>query len=67
MFTQNGVPNVLIIDNTKEQILGDFRKKAREENFWIRQTDLYSPWSNAEESAIRELKKGSARKILRKE
>ena len=67
MFTRDGVPNVLIMDNLKEQIIGDFRKKAEEADFWIRQTELYSPWSNAAEAAIRELKKGSARKMLRKQ
>ena len=32
MFARDGVPNVLIMDNSKEQTLGTFRKKAREAN-----------------------------------
>ena len=65
MFARDGVPNVLIMDNSKEQTLGTFRKKAREGNFWIKQTEPYTPWSNSAKSAIRELKKGSAQKMLK--
>ena len=54
------------MNNSEKQILGDFRRKSRVADFWIRQTYPYPPWSNAEEAAIRELKKGSARKMLRK-
>ena len=65
MFARDGVPNVLIMDNPKEQTLGTFRKKAREANCWIKQTEPYTPWSNSAESAIRKLKKGSDRKMLK--
>ena len=30
LFARDGVPNCLIIDNAKEQTLGEFRRKARE-------------------------------------
>lgn len=38
MFARDGVPNCLIMDNSKEQTLGEFRKKAREADCWIKQT-----------------------------
>ena len=50
-----------------EHILGDFKKKSRGSDFWIRKTDPYSPWSNVAEAAIRELQKGRARNMLRKQ
>ena len=37
MFARDGVPNVLIVDRSKEHILGDCRKKSREADCWIRQ------------------------------
>ena len=65
MFARDGVPNCLIMDNSKEQTLGEFRKKARKADCWIEQTEAYSPWSNYAELAIRELKKGCARKMVK--
>jgi hypothetical protein len=65
LFARDGVPNCLIMDNSKEQTLGEFKRKAREADCWIKQTEPYSPWSNYAELAIRELKKGCARKMLK--
>ena len=65
LFARDGVPNCLIMDNSKEQTMGDFRKKARQADCWIKQTEVYTPWSNYAELAIRELKKGCARKMIR--
>ena len=61
MFQREGVPNTLIMDGAKEQLLGKFRMKCREAGARIKQTEPYSPWSNAAESAIRELKRGVGR------
>jgi hypothetical protein len=65
MFARDGVPTCLIMDNSKEQTLGAFRKKAREADCWIKQTEAYSPWSNYTELAIRELKKACARRMVK--
>ena len=65
LFARDGVPNCLIMDNAKEQTLGEFRRKAREADCWVKQTEVYSPWSNYAELAIRELKKGCARKMVK--
>ena len=45
--------------------MGDFRRKCREAGARIKQTEPYTPWSNAAEAAIRELKKGVGRQMVR--
>lgn len=59
---RDGIPPTLIMDGSKEQTLGLFRKKAREMGCCIKQTEPYSPWQNAAESAIQETKRGAGRK-----
>ena len=44
--------------------MGDFRRKCREADCYVKQTEPYTPWSNAAEGVIRELKKGVARKMI---
>ena len=65
LFQREGVPNTLVMDNALEQTMGQFRKKCREVDVRVRQTEPLSPWSNAAESAIRELKKGVGRQMVR--
>jgi hypothetical protein len=45
--------------------LGRFKKKCQDADCRIKQTEPYSPWQNAAESAIRELKKSAGRKMVR--
>ena len=65
LHQREGVPNVLIMDNSKEQTLGEFRTKCRQAGSHLKQTEPYSPWQNSAESTIRELKKGTAREMIR--
>lgn len=65
MFARDGVPNVLIMDGSREQTKGKFQQKARDADCHIKQTEPYSPWSNAAEGAIRELKRGAMRKMMK--
>ena len=65
LFVNNGVPRAIIMDGCKEQTMSDFRKKAQRANYHIRQTEPHHPWQNAAEGAIRELKRGTARKMLK--
>ena len=44
LFHRDGVPPSMIADNSKEQILGDFRRKLREADCHLKQTEPYSPW-----------------------
>jgi hypothetical protein len=53
------------MDGSKEQTLGQFKKKCQDADCRIKQTEPYSPWQNAAESAIRELKKAAGRKMVR--
>ena len=62
---RDGVPPLMVMDNAKEQTMGQFRKKAKEMNCRVKQTEPYSPWQNACEGAIRELKRGADRKATK--
>jgi hypothetical protein len=65
LFHRDGVPPVMIMDGSKEQTLGDFSRKLRQADCHKRQTEPYSPWMNAAEGCIRELKRGASRKMLK--
>lgn len=65
LFHRVGVPTKMIMDGAREQTLGKFRKKCQEASVHIKQTEPYSPWQNAAEGAIRELKKAAGRKMVR--
>ncbi|KAL7526268.1 LOW QUALITY PROTEIN: hypothetical protein ACHAXR_003858, partial [Thalassiosira sp. AJA248-18] len=64
-FNREGVPPVMVMDNSKEQTLGDFCRKCREADCHIKQTEPHSPWMNNCETQIRELKRGSSRKMIK--
>jgi hypothetical protein len=63
-FQRDSVPLSIIMDGSKEQTMGEFRKKTRAAGCRIKQTEPYSPWQNAAESAIRELKRVAGRKMI---
>jgi hypothetical protein len=65
MAQRDGVPPVIVMDGAKEQTMGSFRKKAKEMGARVKQTEPYSPWSNACEAAIRETKRGAGRKMTK--
>ena len=65
MSARDGVPPHLIMEGSKEQNLGEFRKKARQFGCHIKQSEPYSPWQIMVEGAISELKSGSRRKMMR--
>ncbi len=48
IFHWDGVPPMMIFDGSKEQTLGDFKRKLKEADCHGRQTEPYSPWQNAE-------------------
>ena len=62
---RHGSPITMIMDNAREQTMGDFRSKARQAGITIKQTEPHSPWQNAAEAAIREVKRGAGRKMRR--
>ena len=58
-----GVPYHLIVDGSKEKVLGSFKKKCSEEVCCLKQTEPYSTCQNATEGTTRDLKGGSGRNI----
>ena len=64
-FNLDGVSPAIICDNAKEMILREFNGKLKKASCHLRQTELISPWLNAAESNINELKKGSGRKLIK--
>ena len=65
LFARDSVPPCIIVDGSKEQMQDDFRRKARQADCHIRAVEPHSPWSNAAEAAIRELKRGVGRKMIK--
>jgi len=54
----------MVTDGSKEQTLGDFRRKLQEADCHLRVTKPYSPWQQAAEGCIREIKRGSSCKMI---
>ena len=55
----------IICDNAKEMILGEFNNELNETSCHLRQTKPVTPWLNAAEREIKELKKGYERKMIK--
>jgi hypothetical protein len=55
----------MVLDGLKEQTKGDFMRKLRESDCHARQTELYSPWQQAAEGCIHELKQGVSCKMIK--
>ncbi len=49
----------MVMDGSKEQTLGKFLQKLVDDHCQLKQTEPYSPWQNAAEQEIKEIKKGS--------
>jgi hypothetical protein len=64
LFHLDGVLPAMVMGSLKEQMLGDFRRKLKEADCHLRQTEPYSPWMNVAVSAIWELKKGVSRMMI---
>jgi hypothetical protein len=65
LFHRDGVPNVMVMDGSKAQVDGEFRRKLRDEGCHIKQTEPHTQSSNMGEGAVREFKKGVGRQMLR--
>jgi len=65
LFQRDGVSSACIVYGSKDQVHGTFRRKLKEATCPFRQTKPHSPWQNTAEVAIRELKRGAARKMSR--
>jgi hypothetical protein len=65
LFHRDGVPPTMVLDGSKEQTKSDFKRKLREAHCHARQTEPYSPWQQAAEGCIRELKCGVSHKMIK--
>ncbi len=65
VFQRDGVPPTMVTNDSKEQIKGEFRCKLKEADCHPRVTEPYSPWQQAAEGCICELKRGSSRKMIK--
>ena len=65
LFAQERVPSTQVMDGAREQVMGEFRHKARQADCHVKQTEPYFPWQNAAEGTIREPKKGAGRKMVK--
>jgi hypothetical protein len=58
-------PPTMVTNDSKEQTKGEFRQKLKEADCHPQVTEPYSPWQQATEGCIRELKRGSSRKMIK--
>ncbi len=65
MFKCDGVPPEKILDGSKEKVKEAFRLKLKEVNCHLRVTEPYSPWQQAAEGCIHDLKQGVSHKMIR--
>ena len=65
LFQRYGVPPTMIMDGSREQISGEFKRKLKEASCELRHIKPYSPWKNAAEGAIRELKREAGQEMLK--
>ncbi len=65
LFHCDGVPPTMVFDGSKEQCKGDFKRKLCKADCHARQTEPYSPWQQAAEGCIRELKCEVSRKMIK--
>lgn len=64
LFSRDGVPEAMVSDGARSQIYGQFRRKLTEAHCWPRQIEPHSPWQNACEREIGELKKKYGRDMV---
>ena len=59
------MPPVVICDNAKESVLGDFNRKLNKILCHLNQIEPFTPWSNAAERELKKLKKDSGKKLVK--
>jgi hypothetical protein len=63
LFVNDGILDTMVMDNAKEQVIGEFCKKSREAGCHKKQTEPYTPRSNTAKGLINEMKCGVAQKM----
>jgi hypothetical protein len=65
VFQHDGVPPTMVTNDSKEQTKGEFQSKLKEADYHPQVTEPYSPWQQAAEGCICELKRGSSQKMIK--
>jgi hypothetical protein len=65
LFHRDGLPNVMVMESSKAQVQGEFRRKLRDNGCHIRQTEPHTQSSNMGEGGVHELNWGVGRQIMR--
>ena len=65
LLHHNGSPEKMVMNGSNKQTLGAFKAKCQDAANHIKQTESHSPWKNAAEGGIMELKKASGQKMVR--
>ena len=65
LFQRDGMHPKMIVHGSKEKTLGGFKRKVVEAGCHLRQTEPVHLWQIAAEGGIRELKRGSDRKMTK--
>ena len=55
----------MVLDGSLEQTQGEFKRKCRQAGCHIKQIEKNLPWSNISKAGIRELKRGTGRKLVK--
>ena len=59
------MPPAIICDKANEMIFSKFTRKLKEISYHFKQTEPFTPWLNAVKREVKELKKGSSRKLIK--
>jgi hypothetical protein len=65
LFHWDGVPNVMVMDGSKAQVEGQFRRKLCDTGCHIKHNEPHTQSFNMGEGGVRELKRGVGRQMLR--
>jgi hypothetical protein len=65
LFHRDGVPNFMVMEGSKAQFEGGYRRKLRDAGCHIKQTEPHTQSSTMAEGDVRELKKGVERQMMR--
>ena len=63
LFARDGVLPACFCNNAKEMVQGKFNQQLKDAACHLKQLESYTPWSNAAEREIKELKKGAGHKL----
>ena len=64
LFHRDGVPLTMVFDGLIEQCQGNFKRNLCKADCHARQAEPYSPWQQATEGCIRELKLAVSHKMI---